>query len=256
MLIIACPCALGLATPTALLVGTGRGAQLGILIKGPEVLESTRTVDTVVLDKTGTVTTGRMSLVDVRSPRDGVDRAELLRLAGALEHASEHPIAQAIARAAADETGDAARRRSPSPNVAGHRRLGRRRRARGHRRARGAARRLGGPPAGRPRRREGRAPRPTGRTAVLVAWDGEARGVLVVADQVKPTSREAVAQLRALGLDADAADRRQRRPSPGAIAAEVGIDRVIAEVLPQRQGRRSCRRCRPRAAWSRWSATA
>ena len=150
VLIIACPCALGLATPTALMVGTGRGAQLGLLIKGPEVLESTRSVDTVVLDKTGTVTTGRMSLVEV-AVADGVDRAEALRLVGALEHASEHPIAQAIARAAAHER--------PLPavegftNRAGLGRRGHRRRPRGRRRAPGAARRLGDAPAARARRR-------------------------------------------------------------------------------------------------------
>ncbi|MFD4959512.1 heavy metal translocating P-type ATPase [Microbacterium sp. NPDC058389] len=233
VLIIACPCALGLATPTALLVGTGRGAQLGILIKGPEVLESTRTVDTVVLDKTGTVTTGRMSLVDVVVAGEVVaatlGRAELLRLAGALEHASEHPIAQAIARAAAEETGTLpvveAFQNVPGKGVSGV--------VDGHavlvgREALLADWALAAPAAIAEAKA---AAESLGRTAVLVAWDGEVRGLLVVADQVKPTSAEAVAQLRSLGLtpvlltgDNAAAAR--------AIADEVGIERVIAEVLP------------------------
>jgi len=235
VLIIACPCALGLATPTALLVGTGRGAQLGILIKGPEVLESTRTVDTVVLDKTGTVTTGRMSLVDVvvagDRDRDAAasGRAQLLRLAGALEHASEHPIAQAIARAAAEETGAHPAVESfqnlPGKGVSGV--------VDGHAVFVGRAALLTDwaltVPAGVADAKA--SAEALGRTAVLVAWDGEVRGLLVVADQVKPTSAEAVAQLRSLGLtpvlltgDNAAAAR--------AIADEVGIERVIAEVLP------------------------
>jgi len=233
VLIIACPCALGLATPTALLVGTGRGAQLGILIKGPEVLESTRTVDTVVLDKTGTVTTGRMSLVDVvlAGQPDAAPhaRAELLRLAGALEHASEHPIAQAIARTAAEETGALpaveAFQNMPGKGVSGV--------VDGHpvlvgREALLADWALTAPIAIAAAKAGAEA---LGRTAVLVAWDGEVRGLLVVADQVKPTSAEAVARLRSLGLtpvlltgDNAAAAR--------AIADEVGIERVIAEVLP------------------------
>ncbi|MGK3954282.1 HAD-IC family P-type ATPase [Microbacterium sp. I2] len=313
VLIIACPCALGLATPTALLVGTGRGAQLGILIKGPEVLESTRAVDTVVLDKTGTVTTGRMALVDVvlargddaavpggetvpgrsigsessaaradlhqadareaadlrraeagtaadlrqADAREAADlrqadagtaadlrraeaglttdagapaRTELLRLAGALEHASEHPIAQAIARAAATETGPLPDVESfqnvPGKGVSGV--------VEGHAVLVGRealladwALTLPSPLADAKAQAEA-----SGRTAVLVAWDGEVRGLLVVADQVKPTSREAVARLRALGLEPvlltgdNAAVAR-------AIADEVGIERVTAEVLPQ-----------------------
>ena len=197
VLIIACPCALGLATPTALLVGTGRGAQLGLLIKGPEILESTRTVDTIVLDKTGTVTTGRMALVDVVLA-DGEDREELLRVAGALEAASEHPIAQAIARAARDEVGTLPAV-GPFTNREG---LGVEGVIDGH-----------GVQVGRPAlmREWGlRVPAPLdaamqaaeadGRTAVLVAWDGQVRGVLAVADTVKATSAEAVASLKALGL--------------------------------------------------------
>ena len=234
VLIIACPCALGLATPTALLVGTGRGAQLGILIKGPEVLESTRTVDTVVLDKTGTVTSGRMALIDAIPATAGTDasaptRAELLRVAGALEHASEHPIARAIARAAAEETGSLADVESfqnvPGKGVTGV--------VDGHavlvgREALLAEWSLTLPADLAAAKASAEA---LGRTAVLVAWDGAVRGVLVVADQVKPTSAEAVAQLRALGLtpvlltgDNAAAAR--------AIADEVGIERVTADVLP------------------------
>ncbi|WP_370964182.1 heavy metal translocating P-type ATPase [Amycolatopsis sp. cg9] len=227
VLIIACPCALGLATPTALLVGTGRGAQLGVLIKGPEVLESTRRVDTVVLDKTGTVTAGRMTLTGVHAA-EGVDEAELLRLAGAVEDASEHPIAAAIARGA--------RERADLPavedftNVAG---LGVQGIVDGQAVLVGRAALLeewGRPlPAGLAAVKAAAEER--GHTAVAVAWDGAARGVLVVADTVKPTSAEAVAQLRALGLtpvlltgDNAAAAR--------AVAAEVGIAEVIAEVLP------------------------
>ena len=230
VLIIACPCALGLATPTALLVGTGRGAQLGILIKGPEVLESTRTVDTVVLDKTGTVTTGRMTLVDTVVAA-GADRAELLRLAGALEHASEHPIAQAVARGAEAELGgvlpvpqsfESLPGRGVSGVVDGHAVIV----GRESLLADGGLR-LPADLAGARRRAE-----QNGSTAVLAAWDGEVRGLFVVADQVKPTSAEAVAQLRTLGLrtvlltgDSGAVAR--------TVAAEVGIDEVIAEVLPQ-----------------------
>jgi Cu+-exporting ATPase len=228
VLIIACPCALGLATPTALLVGTGRGAQLGILIKGPEVLESTRAVDTVVLDKTGTVTSGRMSLADVVTAA-GVSRAELLHLAGAIEHASEHPIAQAIAKAAAAEMGELPEVESFA-NVPGHGVSGI---ALGHAVVVGSealltewALRLPDELAAAKRDAE-----TAGLTAVLVAWDGAVRGMLVVADQVKPTSREAVTRLRALGLTPvlltgdNAAVART-------IAAEVGIDRVTAEMLP------------------------
>jgi P-type Cu+ transporter len=229
VLIIACPCALGLATPTALLVGTGRGAQLGILIKGPEALESTRAVDTVVLDKTGTVTTGAMELTGVH-PAPGEDEGKLLARAGALEHASEHPVARAVAAAAAERTGElpeaerfeAVAGLGVTGTVAGHAVL-----------------------VGRPALLERwsialpeelaaakRAAEAAGRTAVAVAWDGAARGVLVVSDAVKPTSAEAVRRLRGLGLtpvlltgDNEAAAR--------AVAAEVGVDEVIAEVLPE-----------------------
>jgi Cu+-exporting ATPase len=238
VLIIACPCALGLATPTALMVGTGRGAQLGILIKGPEVLESTRRVDTVVLDKTGTVTTGRMELTDVL-PADGVDRGELLRLAGALEHASEHPIAQAVAAGAiaAGAASDDGEGGLPSVvdfvNVPG---LGVRGTVEGHAVLVGrekllsdAAIELPGPLADAKAAAEAR-----GRTAVVVAWDGEARGVLTVADTVKDSSAEAVRELRALGLVPVLLTGDNRRVAD-AVAAEVGIDpaQVYAEVLPE-----------------------
>jgi Cu+-exporting ATPase len=226
VLIIACPCALGLATPTALLVGTGRGAQLGILLKGPEVLESTRRVDTVVLDKTGTVTTGRLTLLAVHVAA-GVSADEVLRLAGAVEYASEHPIGQAVAAAARRRFGEL-------PSVADFGTvdgLGVHAVVAGHAVVVGRAELLGVPLTGELQHAEDRA-QAAGRTAVVVAWDGVARGVLVVADSVKPTSAKAVAELRALGL----------RPVlltgdniavANAVAAEVGIDEVIAGVLPR-----------------------
>ncbi|MGW0372388.1 heavy metal translocating P-type ATPase, partial [Streptomyces coeruleorubidus] len=197
VLVIACPCALGLATPTALMVGTGRGAQLGILIKGPEVLESTRRVDTVVLDKTGTVTTGRMTLLAVHTA-DGTDEAEVLRLAGALEHSSEHPIARAVADGALEKLGSL-----PTPeefaNIPG---LGVQGVVEGHAVLAGRERLLGDwameLPEGLARARA--AAEDAGRTAIAVAWDGEARAVLEVADAVKETSPEAIRRLRALGL--------------------------------------------------------
>jgi P-type Cu+ transporter len=225
VLVIACPCALGLATPTALMVGTGRGAQLGIVIKGPEVLESTRQVDTVVLDKTGTVTTGRMTLVDA-VPAAGTDAAELLRLAGAVEAASEHPVARAVADGARERVGEL-------PAVTGFAStegLG----VRGVVAGRAVA--VGRPPlldAAIPAELAGAkaAAEAAGRTAVLAGWDGAVRGLLLVADTVKPTSAEAVRQLRDLGLrpvlltgDNAAVAR--------TVAGEVGIDEVVADVRP------------------------
>ncbi|MFF3695051.1 heavy metal translocating P-type ATPase [Streptomyces sp. NPDC002221] len=226
VLIIACPCALGLATPTALMVGTGRGAQLGILIKGPEVLESTRRVDTVVLDKTGTVTTGRMSLTEVHTA-DGIEEKQLLRLAGALEHASEHPIARAIASGAEDRAGalpDAEDFRAlPGRGVEGV--------VEGHRVYVGRDRELELPPGLAEARSTAEA---QGRTAVTVAWDGVARGVLAVSDTVKETSAEAVARLRALGLTPVLLTG-DHRTAALSVAAEVGIaaDDVYAEVRPE-----------------------
>ncbi|MGQ4268935.1 heavy metal translocating P-type ATPase, partial [Nocardiopsis changdeensis] len=196
VLIIACPCALGLATPMALMVGTGRGARMGILIKGPEVLESTRRIDTVVLDKTGTVTTGTMALVEVVAA-GGEDGDEVLRLAGALENASEHPIAKAVATAAA------ARGTLPVPedfaNVEG---LGVQGVVDGRTVLVGRPALLGerSQPLGEDLVQAVKEARNQGRTAVAVGWDGAARGVLVVSDTVKPTSAQAVEQFRALGL--------------------------------------------------------
>jgi Cu+-exporting ATPase len=228
VLIIACPCALGLATPTALMVGTGRGAQLGILIKGPEVLESTHAIDTVVLDKTGTVTTGKMALVDVITA-DGVDADEVLRLAGALEDASEHPIAQAIAKGATERVGTLGTVEDFA-NIEG---LGVQGLVDGH-----------GVLVGRPQllaewsqhltpdlEQAMAAAQALGHTAVAVGWDGAARAVITVADQVKPTSAEAINQLKSLGLrpvlltgDNETVAR--------TVADSVGIEEVIAEVLP------------------------
>ena len=224
VLIIACPCALGLATPTALMVGTGRGAQLGILIKGPEVLESTRLIDTIVLDKTGTVTTGTMTLLDVITA-SGEQPDEVLRLAGALEDSSEHPIAKAIATGARDKVGDL-------PSVQEFKSLeglGVQGIVDGHTVLVGRRRLFDLPDDLANAMSEAES---EGRTPVAVGWDGRARGVFVVSDAVKPTSAEAVIELRALGLtpimltgDNEAAARM--------IAKQVGIDEVIAEVLPQ-----------------------
>ncbi|MGZ4648012.1 MAG: heavy metal translocating P-type ATPase, partial [Blastococcus sp.] len=233
VLIIACPCALGLATPTALMVGTGRGAQLGILIKGPEVLESTRRVDTVVLDKTGTLTTGRMTLHDV-VPAAGVDADELLRLAGALEDASEHPIAQAIARGASDRGLDLPAVEEFT-NAEG---LGVHGVVEGHAVVAGRPRLLADWAQHLPDELERAATEAEarGRTAIAVGWDGAARGILVVADAVKPTSTEAVRRLRALGLTPILLTG-DNAAVAASVAAEVGIDpgpdTVIAEVLPQ-----------------------
>jgi P-type Cu+ transporter len=229
VLIIACPCALGLATPTALMVGTGRGAQLGILIKGPEVLESTRRVDTVVLDKTGTVTTGTMTLLDVVAA-DGESADEVLRLAGALEDSSEHPIAKAIAKAARDQLGVL----PPVEDFANLEGLGVQGIVDGHAVVVGRARLLDDWSQHLPEELEKalRTAESDGKTAVAIGWDGKARGVLVVADAVKATSAEAISQLRALGLTPIMLTG-DNGPAARAIANQVGIDEVIAEVLPQ-----------------------
>ncbi|MET8829168.1 heavy metal translocating P-type ATPase [Streptomyces sp. NPDC004608] len=229
VLIIACPCALGLATPTALMVGTGRGAQLGILIKGPEVLETTRKVDTVVLDKTGTVTTGKMTLLAVRTA-EGTDEKDVLRLAGALEHASEHPIAQAIATGAAERTGTL-----PVPedfaNIPG---LGVQGIVDGHAVLVGREKLLAEWAMDLPAELKlaKQQAESAGRTAVAVAWDGEARAVLEVADAVKDTSAEAIVRLRALGLRPVLLTGDNQAVAES-VAAEVGIDEVIAEVMPE-----------------------
>ncbi len=228
-LIIACPCALGLATPTALLVGTGRGAQLGILIKGPQILESTRRVDTIVLDKTGTVTTGRMTLV-AAVPAAGVAEDELLRLAGAAETGSEHPIAAAIAAGALDRVAAL----PAAESFASEDGLGVQAVVDGHLVLVGRPRWLADQwsitlPAELVDALALFASR--GRTAVAVAWDGQARGILAVSDVVKANSAAAVAEFRRLGLrpvlltgDNEIVAR--------AVAAEVGITDVRADVLP------------------------
>ncbi len=230
VLIIACPCALGLATPTALLVGTGRGAQLGILIKGPETLESTRKVDTVVLDKTGTVTTGRMGLVAV-VPAPGDDADELLRLVGAVEDNSEHPVGAAIARGAVD------RLRTSLPAVTGfasHPGLGVSGDVDGHAVVAGRRswleRQLALPvPAVLVYRASGA--ESAGQTTVYAGWDGQVRGVLVISDTVKPTSAEAIAELRHLGLEPVLLTGDNARAA-AAVAAQVGVHNVIADVPP------------------------
>ncbi|MEU6446512.1 heavy metal translocating P-type ATPase [Streptomyces sp. NPDC046979] len=232
VLIIACPCALGLATPTALMVGTGRGAQLGILIKGPEVLESTRRVDTVVLDKTGTVTTGRMTLLAVHTA-GATEEDDVLRLAGALEHASEHPVARAIADGALERLGGALPTPEDFANVPG---LGVQGVVDGHAVLVGRERLLTEWAMTLPAdlaRAKGEA-EASGRTAVVVAWDGEARAVLEVADAVKETSAEAIGRLRALGLTPVLLTG-DNRAVAASVAREVGIDpgSVFAEVLPQ-----------------------
>jgi Cu+-exporting ATPase len=203
VLIIACPCALGLATPTALLVGTGRGAQLGILISGPETLEQTRRISTIVLDKTGTVTEGKMELADV-VPMNGAKRTEVLRYAGAIESASEHPIASAVASAARAELG-------VLPEVTGFRNE--------------AGVGVSGVVDGKTIA-VGRGP-----GGIEVSWDGQARGRLDVRDTVKATSRQAVAELRELGLTPVLLTG-DRRETAETVATEVGIDRVLAEVYP------------------------
>jgi len=229
VLIIACPCALGLATPTALLVGTGRGAQLGLLIKGPQVLESTRRVDTIVLDKTGTVTTGRMTLQAVHPAHDADD---VLRIAGALESASEHPIATAIADAARARFG-ALPAVGDFASTAG---LGVTGVVEGHAVVVGRAALLA-EWALRPDETltaDMDAAQAAGRTPVLVAWDGQVRGVLVVGDAVKDTSAEAITQLRGLGLHPVLLTGDNHRAAT-AVAARVGIDEVIADVRPEQK---------------------
>ncbi len=228
VLIVACPCALGLATPTALLVGTGRGAQLGLLIKGPEILESTREVDTIVLDKTGTVTSGEMSVREVVTAR-GTDEDEALRLIGALENGSEHPIARAIAAEASQRLGSL-----PDPEgFANHEGLG----VEGIvadryvlvARPQLLADRELAMPAELETALAAAADR--GETAVAAGWDGEVRAVIAVADTIKPTSAEAIGRLRELGLRPILLTGDNRRTAES-VAAEVGIAEVIAEVLP------------------------
>jgi Cu+-exporting ATPase len=231
VLIIACPCALGLATPTALMVGTGRGAQLGILIKGPQVLESTRVVDTVVLDKTGTVTTGRMSVADVHAA-SGEDAAELLRLTGAVEDASEHPIARAVAGHARDRFGTL----PPVEGFANHGGRGVSGVAEGHAVVVGRLAWLTGEwsmSAPDELTSAARRAESEGRTPVWVGWDGRVRGVVVVSDTVKDSSAEAVTELRTLGLRPVLLTGDNVRAAR-AVAAQVGIgpDDVVAEVLP------------------------
>jgi len=231
VLIIACPCALGLATPTAIMVGTGRGAQLGIIIKGPEVLESTRRVDTIVLDKTGTVTTGTMALVDV-VPTQGVDRDELLQLAGSLEDASEHPIAEAIA----DGARIGGRQLSPVESFASTQGLGVTGVVDGHTVVAGRERFLidSSMYLDDALRAAKDAAEAAGQTPILVGWDGQARGVVVVADTTKPTSATAIDELRQLGLRPVLLTGDNRRAAES-VAGEVGIEPadVIAEVLPE-----------------------
>ena len=231
VLIIACPCALGLATPTALLVGTGRGAQLGILIKGPSILESTRRVDTIVLDKTGTVTMGRMSLIDVVT-LDGTTAAQALRLVGGVESASEHPIARAIAASAAREDGTL----EPVTEFASTAGLGARGTVDGKRVVVGqvAYAESEGLVIPHEMRAAYESAQARGRTAVLAGWDGEVRAVLSVTDEPKPESRAAIRALRAVGLTPYLLTGDNERTAR-AVAAEIGIDarHVIAGVLPQ-----------------------
>ena len=230
VLIIACPCALGLATPTALMVGTGRGAQLGILIKGPEVLESTRRVDTVILDKTGTVTTGQMSLRDVVAA-PGEDRDEVLSVAASIEHGSEHPIARAIVAGGEG----AGLERSPVEGFTSTDGLGVHGVVDGRAVVVGRPQLLADWSIGLGPELEAALTdaRGTGATPVVIGWDGQARGILTVADTVKPTSAEAISRLRALGLTPHlvTGDNVQ---AARAVAAEVGIDaeHVVADVLP------------------------
>ena len=229
VLIIACPCALGLATPTALMVGTGRGAQLGVLIKGPEVLESTRRVDTIVLDKTGTVTTGKMALGEIHTAA-GTTEDEALRIVGALEDASEHPIAQAIAAAARERNGGL----PPVETFQNRQGLGVEGVVEGHAVVAGRVRLLADWSVSLDDGLQGviESAEADGRTPIAVAWDGEARAVFVVSDTLKPTSAEAITGLRKLGLRPVLLTGDNERAAR-AIAAQVGIEDVIAEVLPE-----------------------
>ncbi len=239
VLIIACPCALGLATPLALLVGTGRGASLGLLIKGPQVLESTRRIDTILLDKTGTITTGEMKLVGVVTA-EGVDREEALRLVGALEDASEHPIARAIATGAREEVGEL-----PGTSDFNNREgSGVEGEVEGHRLLVGRASMIatefgaggngtGAASAGITGELETALAEAQGKgqTAIVAAWDGRAKAVFAVADTVKETSAEAIAELHALGLEPVLLTG-DNETTARAVASQVGIERVVAEVLP------------------------
>jgi len=229
VLIIACPCALGLATPTALLVGTGRGAQLGLLIKGPEVLESTRKVDTIVLDKTGTVTTGQMTLLSTH-PAAATSSSELVNLAAAVEHLAEHPIARAIAAAATAPLAPATDFRStPGLGVTGI--------VEGHAVVVGRPSHLAeewAMPLTPELEAAAAEAAAKGRTPIAVGWDGSIRGVLVVADAVKPGARKAIEALRALGLDPILLTG-DHEAAAHAVAAQVGIPAtsVTAGVLPE-----------------------
>jgi P-type Cu+ transporter len=228
VLIIACPCALGLATPTALLVGTGRGAQLGILIKGPQVLESTRRIDTVVLDKTGTVTTGRMTVASVHAA-DDTSGADMLRLAGALEHASEHPIGRAIAAGAA-ETGPL----PPVTDFQSHSGRGVSGVVDTHLVAAGRYSWLHDEwalEAPDSLRKAAEIAEADAMTVVWLAVDGRIRAAVVVSDTIKETSRAAVDELRSLGLTPVLLTGDNRRAAD-AVARRLDIDEVIAEVLP------------------------
>jgi len=235
VLIIACPCALGLATPTALMVGTGRGAQLGILIKGPEILESTRRIDTIVLDKTGTVTTGKMSVHDIVVAA-GVDEAEFLRLVGAIEHASEHPIAQAIAATASERFAE------PLPSVDGFHAtagLGVQGVVAGHAVVAGRASWLKDewsltPPASLLEASAAAVDR--GNTVIFAAWDGAVRGIVAVADTVKDTSAEGVATFKSLGLNPVLLTG-DNAAAAATVANSVGIATVIADVMPDEKAK-------------------
>ena len=228
VIVIACPCALGLATPTALMVGTGRGAQLGIVIKGPEVLEHTRQITTIVLDKTGTLTEGKMA-VSALVPADGVGEEELLRLAAGAEDPSEHPIARAIAAHGRDRLGTLPAAEGFSARAG----LGIEAVVDGHAVVIGRPSLLGdwAVPLSDDLAAEAERLESTGSTVVGVAADGKALGILAVADRVKPTSRQAISELRALGLTPVLLTGDNERAAR-TVAAQVGIDRVLAGVLP------------------------